>query len=672
MAQHNLSTLKLSKSIVPKFIFMLVLISCIGSFGLVSAVECNADLSQGGNSCTVSSSLTLNGLPHNFCNSSITNNCIVMTTSNVVLNCNGSLISGNWSFGDNIAITGVKVNGGNNVTIKNCIFKNIWSPLEITTSNNVIVDNVTTNIFKWNQIASNVNNLTIKNSNFTNSSQNNLIFLSLVKGAIVDNNYFSQNLFGPAIVISSPGINNSIFSNNRFEGNLFTGFYTSNVFNTSFLNNSFQNVVMPVGGKAFYTVNGNNNSYLNNYFKDVNQVYYGWWAVNETNSTYSYNTFYNGTHWGNIFLTGSRLGYNHISYNNLTFIDLGINIFQSNNYIHNNIFNYSVMGFDGYYTSLKLDAGSSNNLVYNNSFYNCGYFCLFIRNSANNLVYNNYFDNLPVSQMNQNFSDYSYSTYDYTGAIITSPLLKTWVSDSTGVLHSTDNISVISQYVSDNNTIYNNTYGNNVQVYYSNVGGLNNLFLDAPNLNYWYRSFQFPVYQIPKTELYINNNFDNLTQRSWSGGIGAGTVGLLIQQGVANQFTVDFYVTKSYIKSVNNFRNLSDIRTVVHSYFNLTSALLTNGTSLCNGSTGLVIGNINITLNPNEECYVLNNYNITEGYTRANDPLFNGTYLNNTLTDTVTVSTYGITGFRHGIANGGSFSDSTGVLKLGSKSYAQV
>ena len=39
-------------------LFLLVfLVILLGSVGLVSAVECNADLSQGGNSCTVSSSL---------------------------------------------------------------------------------------------------------------------------------------------------------------------------------------------------------------------------------------------------------------------------------------------------------------------------------------------------------------------------------------------------------------------------------------------------------------------------------------------------------------------------------------------------------------------------------------------------------------------------------------
>ena len=70
---------------VPKSLYLLTLIFCISCMGMVSAVECNADLSQGGNSCTVSSSLTLNG-------SYIINmngtNAIIINAHNIILDFN--------------------------------------------------------------------------------------------------------------------------------------------------------------------------------------------------------------------------------------------------------------------------------------------------------------------------------------------------------------------------------------------------------------------------------------------------------------------------------------------------------------------------------------------------------------------------------------------------------
>jgi hypothetical protein len=41
----------------PNYLFLILFLSLVMAGGLVGAVECNADLSQGGNSCTVFSSL---------------------------------------------------------------------------------------------------------------------------------------------------------------------------------------------------------------------------------------------------------------------------------------------------------------------------------------------------------------------------------------------------------------------------------------------------------------------------------------------------------------------------------------------------------------------------------------------------------------------------------------
>lgn len=56
----------------------------------------------------------------------------------------------------------------------------------------------------------------------------------------------------------------------------------------------------------------------------------------------------------------------------------------------------------------------------------------------------------------------------------------------------------------------------------------------------------------------------------------------------------------------------------------VTNALIFNLTSICNGSSSNVAlntGNINVTLNPGEACYVLDNFNLTEGVIIENSPL---------------------------------------------------
>ena len=84
---------ELSKIFNLKWLLFLVFISCVGT---VSAVECNEDLSQGGDSCTVSSSLTLNGsytLNRNLSTSSTY--ALQIITSNLILDCNNTRIYGN-------------------------------------------------------------------------------------------------------------------------------------------------------------------------------------------------------------------------------------------------------------------------------------------------------------------------------------------------------------------------------------------------------------------------------------------------------------------------------------------------------------------------------------------------------------------------------------------------
>jgi hypothetical protein len=74
--------------------------------------------------------------------------------------------------------------------------------------------------------------------------------------------------------------------------------------------------------------------------------------------------------------------------------------------------------------------------------------------------------------------------------------------------------------------------------------------------------------------------------------------------------------------STENVLNNSMNQVVTGEILNGVSTLFTNSTSLCNGSTGLMTGNVNITLNPNEYCYVLDNFNLTEGINREYSPIW--------------------------------------------------
>jgi len=77
--------------------------------------------------------------------------------------------------------------------------------------------------------------------------------------------------------------------------------------------------------------------------------------------------------------------------------------------------------------------------------------------------------------------------------------------------------------------------------------------------------------------------------------------------------------------AVNNFRFIANNggRPIKVFNYELNSTLLSNGSSLCNGSSGnLNTGSVNITLNSGQSCYVLDNFNVTEGVTRQYSPLW--------------------------------------------------
>ena len=175
----------------------------------------------------------------------------------------------------------------------------------------------------------------------------------------------------------------------------------------------------------------------------------------------------------------------------------------------------------------------------------------------------------------------------------------------------------------------------------------------------------------------IDNKLNNITIRCFS--VSTGSYNINVVGGECNNSLGYYLLTNvnSYevlfdnVNNNNDFNNISVSDSNVTFYnlpykdysvfqsngiglsyiflYNQTNALIYNTNGSIYGSSNIADndGNINITLTPNNASYVLDDYNWTLGVTRENDPLFNGTFINNTLNEAITVRIYGITTLRN-------------------------
>ena len=133
-----------------------------------------------------------------------------------------------------------------------------------------------------------------------------------------------------------------------------------------------------------------------------------------------------------------------------------------------------------------------------------------------------------------------------------------------------------------------------------------------------------------------------------------------------------FYTrTNDYIKLDNNESGTPTQKTIP--IYDLSNALIYNTNGSIYGSSNIADndGNINITLTPNNASYVLDNFNLTKGVKRENDPIFNGTFINNTLDTHIRVNVHNFIALRNGRFTNGSFlSPSEFIIAPGD--YAEV
>lgn len=158
----------------------------------------------------------------------------------------------------------------------------------------------------------------------------------------------------------------------------------------------------------------------------------------------------------------------------------------------------------------------------------------------------------------------------------------------------------------------------------NNSTGYNNFTLNSSGNMYYLIAKDSSSY------LNLENEFDNFYSDYYIYGLHINNVSSfnIISTSMGNSFEgIDLGFSTNGILDVSNsnfkIRN-SDINSQSLGLTNSNNALLYNGTSVCNGSSSNIASNdnnLNITLQPNEPCWVIPNYNLTEGITRLYSPI---------------------------------------------------
>lgn len=296
---------------------------------------------------------------------------------------------------------------------------------------------------------------------------------------------------------------------------------------------------------------------------------------------YIYNSYQNG-----IELTTSSNN-NTIRFNtiNLTGHN-GINIRTFNNSVYNNL----ILNVDHHlidlYSCAVGDEGSGSNNVSNNMGRDvrAGHF-MYLCNSTNNFINNNTFIN--ATQYGINIDTTSNNNFIYNNIL------------------DTVNFTYIIAQNGTNNTIRNNIFnGTNQYIYHfgSSLASYNFTFLNNHYTNSLFELLDF--------NLIVGGGRYNYTDLS------------------------------SYFVNIDSSTNME------LNLYNLSNALLynTNGSIYGSSTISSNDGNINITLPPNNSTYILDNYQVTELTTRANDPIsFTSSsptqkIINSTLADNITAT----------------------------------
>lgn len=550
--------------------------------GSVSAVDCNTTASIVNtttitDNCLFSSSGTYVFASGNYIFNGTGGRVIRVTSNNTILDGNGSIFIGNWTTTDGNSNLATILISNNNVTIKNFIFTNYYQDIWIDTPfNNSLILNNTFNYSRWAvRLISNSYNSKILNNSFLNQTY---------AGFFSNGNNFYTNI----------SYNYFINQSRRAVSLESSGYETGDLI-------SYNNITeYRGGGSSIYFHSGANNTISNNYMEGGNKLNDIFMRTHITNNTLIFNNTIKYTQYSiqvETISLNTNVSSNYIIYNDIGGLIGGLNTLYENNIV--DIPTNTTI--DGYNVPIKM-IECNNCSIRNNIFRNITQ-GLLIQNTTNLNISSNSFSFLAIVKRPL----YSINNYnDPPCAIKLVELYEGFIGGGLEI-NPSDNITYIGQFKSVNISISNNSFDSNTNCFLQ-TEGTQNVIHDLTN--YWTTQFQTPTYLKDSDIFYISNNYNNLS--AWNLTANSPTL-----QSKYYNVKTEYNIFNSYLYFLNK-----NTTSLVTQLYNKSNALFTNGTSLCTGSSANIgdnDGNVNITLQPSENCTVLDEFNFTESWS--------GTYL---------------------------------------------
>lgn len=504
-----------------------------------------------------------------------TTGAITLGASNIILDCNGAYLYGNTSTATQMrGIYGASIS---NVTIRNCRLEEYERAINIRLASQIVLQNITTNNSEYSINLESVNNVIINDSSFFSSVRYPLYFYAGSNGTVLNSlfsNKFDASLDGVYVENANLTIQNSRYIN-----------YGGHIVNSKSSEVMMTNVTMSnINGSVY----GNSST-----FRIYNSTFSNF--VSEQLAVAGISGF------ENVYLVGS-----------------------TNNIIQGNIFNYTLNEEAIYFNS-------SSGIIDSNTFYDTNRHSIAVRNSQWVNITNNYIRNAGWKPL---LGGYAIDVFGRGGNVL--------LRDN--IVEESYDCVIFSMEDGWNMTSINNTCRNTIDygVYFrgvndalsmndvvsnateralSSIGDLvrstNVRFVNTTIVNQSDYSFV-----ITKSD---NVTFENITllQDLYNGRIDVFSTNVrFVRVGgytfrFVNASNLAFNITSQYLRWFNANVENSTHAVIEQSKDGL--VVYSNGSLPCGNS--LVTGDCNITLQPGNYSYVLDDYNKTEGTTREYDPL---------------------------------------------------
>jgi hypothetical protein len=531
----------------------IILMQIVVFSGIGSAITptCNATIGNASATtygCKISTSFQLTTGNYNI-NATFGQPAIEIAGSNLVFDCNGSVLYGNVSGGTYAGNTlwGILVDNKNNVTIKNCTIHNYEKGTYVKVSKNVTLSYI---VYNLNRVSVDVFSSvkTLINSTVSNASW---VYDYQVYSCSNDTFFYNNFIYNQNVSLATASL--------RFFGG----------FGYQLVNNKFYNITTN-------TISGNISNVL---VKD--------------NIVFNYSGY-----------TGFEIDYgiNNISVLNNTIFYGTKGLYFENGYnvsVINNTISDAWNNYDEWNSGIWLQ-NVSNFVVMGNNVSRIGCFPISTRGVTNGIINNNYINLLNISESIAKGVD---CNYEITAGISNFQLVESY---SHLPYANLPNKNITDMLYSNNITIVNNQFGSNIQTYL-NLQGMLNFTHDLTD--FWYLSYRAPVYLVAENKLYNNLQYNNISNIRNNGVLSYQNYmfGQGISGGSSDPKKVFFNISKSNLWFLNNG---DDINTSNIIFFSLSSAKISfsNGTNIYP-----VSGDMNITLKPNEYVYVHDNYQCPSG-----------------------------------------------------------